>query len=179
MTTEETAMILAMVTETYPAFRKDRNPQVTAKIWQRIFQNTPYAMVENALITYIATDTKGFPPQPGALNALIAESMRADEPTEDEAWAMVLKAISRGLYNSREEFDKLSREIQRIVGSPQQIHDWAYLDCESVHTVIASNFKRNYRRRMAQIGTPSFRGMLPEDASEEYRRFIAGADDDA
>ena len=147
MTMQETSRILAMITAIYPSFQKDRNPKLLAEIWQRVFADTPYAAVEQAVSAFIATDTKGFPPTPGAINAFLIKAIELEEPTENEAWARVLKAISRGIYNSREEFDKLSPELQRIVGSPKMLYEWALLDTNEVHTVIASGFKRSYRAR--------------------------------
>ena len=151
MTTTETVKILSVISEMYPSFRKDRDPEIVAKVWGNIFRNAPYDQVEHALMTFIATDTKGFPPQPGSLISLMAQAARADEPDENEAWALVMKAASRGYYNSREEFDKLPECVRQIVRSPQQIYEWAQLDTHEVQTVIASNFKRAWRDRQASV----------------------------
>ena len=59
MNAQETGKILSVISEMYPSFRKDRNIQTTQDVWLTIFQHTPYEAVEQALMAYIATDTKG------------------------------------------------------------------------------------------------------------------------
>ena len=147
MTAQETGKILSIISEMYPSFRKDRNIKATGAVWQKIFEHTPYAAVEQALMAYIATDTKGFPPVPGAINERIMQARELEGLTENDAWILVLKAVSRGIYNSGEEFAKLPEEVQRIVGHPAQLHEWALLDAGEVNTVIASAFRRSWRAR--------------------------------
>ena len=145
MNKTETGKILASISEIYPSFRKDRNIEATAKIWLKIFEQVPYDRVMQALTSYIATDTKGFPPVPGALNALIWQAEDAKSMSEEEAWSLVYRALRRSGYNSREEFEKLPEEIRRIVVHPSQLHEWAMLDEQEVNTVIAAGFKRSWR----------------------------------
>lgn len=147
MNKSETGKILAVISEIYPSFRKDRNIEATAAVWQQIFDRTPYELVSRALTAYIATDTKGFPPVPGALNERICLIREAEEMDENEAWSLVYRAMCRGIYNSGEEFRKLPEEIRKIVGHPRQLHEWAMLDAHEVSTVIASNFRRSWRAR--------------------------------
>lgn len=147
MNENETGKILTVICEVYPAFRKDRNIAATARVWQRIFEHTPYAAVEQALMAYIATDTKGYPPVPGAINEKIRQAGELGELTENDAWILVLKAVSRGIYNSAEEFEKLPEDVRRIVGHPRQLHEWALMDAGEVNTVIASSFRRSWRAR--------------------------------
>lgn len=156
----ETGKILSVITEIYPSFRKDRDIGATAAVWQQVFERVPYETVSQALMNYIATDTKGFPPVPGAINEQIGRMMEAEGLSESEAWCLVYKAVCRGIYNSREEFEKLPEEVRRVVGHPSQLYEWAMLDTHEVNTVIASNFKRAWRaRREAQKSLGC--GMLP------------------
>ena len=84
---------------------------------------------------------------PGAINERILQARELCELTENDAWVLVLRAVSRGIYNSAEEFAKLPEEVQRIVGHPRQLHEWALLDAGEVNTVIASAFRRSWRAR--------------------------------
>jgi len=147
MDMKETRRILAAIQAIYPSFTKDRDPNVLSQVWQQVFVNTPYPLVNQALNAFIATDVKGFPPTPGALNAFIRKARQLNGPTEDDAWIKVYKAISRGLYNSQEEFDKLPPDIQRIVGSPRMLFEWAHMDSDDVNKVIAAHFKRSWRAK--------------------------------
>ncbi len=147
MNMEETNQILASITAIYPVFVRDRDARTLAKVWQQVFNAIPYQLVNQALMAYIATDTKGFPPTPGALNMWIAKTQQMNGPTENEAWAMVYRAISRGLYNSREEYEKLPPDIREIVGNSRMLHEWAQMDSSEVNTIIAAGFKRSWRAR--------------------------------
>ena len=147
MDMKETKRILADITAMYPSFIKDRDPRVLSLVWQQVFANTPYPLVNQALYAFFSTDVKGFPPTPGALNAFIRKTQQLNAPSEDEAWIKVYKAISRGLYNSREEFDKLPPDIRKIVGSPRMLYEWAQMDRSEVNSVIAACFKRSWRAR--------------------------------
>ena len=159
----ETKKILADITAMYPSFIKDRDPAVLSRVWQRLFANTPYALVNQALYAFLNTDVKGFPPTPGALNDIIRKARQLNGPTEDDAWIKVYKAISRGLYNSQEEFDKLPPDIQRIVGSPRMLYEWAHMDSDDVNKVIAAHFKRSWRTRQEQEQN---RLLLPETSAD-------------
>ena len=145
MNKSETGKILSVIMEVYPSFRKDRNINATAKIWLQVFEKVPYELVSQALTAYIATDTKGYPPVPGAINERIRLICEKDAMNENEAWSLVYKALCRGIYNSGEEFRKLPPEIQKIVGHPRQLYEWAMLDVHEVSTVIAAGFKRSWR----------------------------------
>ena len=147
MTQQETNKILALMVEVYPRFNEGRNPQLTSRLWSTLFADEPYEWVEKAFMAFVATDTKGFPPSPGAIKDKIRQLSGSEEPTELQAWGVVLKAISNSAYNSKSEFDKLPRPIQEIVGYPGQLYEWSQMDSDEVNSVIASNFQRSYRAR--------------------------------
>lgn len=148
MTLQETNKILAVIVEIYPLFLKDRNPEFTASVWQKFFTDESYEVVETALLAFVSTDTKGFAPSIGALKEQIRQMKQTEDMTEQEAWALVSKATSNSAYNAKEEFAKLPKDIQRVVGSYEQLHEWAMMDADEVQTVIASNFQRSYRARV-------------------------------
>ena len=162
MNRQETGRILSVISEVYPSFRKDRNIEATCAVWQRVFEHTPYALVEQALMSYIATDPKGFPPVPGAINERIGQMRELGGMNENEAWSLVYRALCRGIYHAREEFDKLPEEVRRIVGDPAQLHEWAMLDTHEVSTVIAAGFRRSWRARKElekALGSPQVPGL--------------------
>ena len=154
MDMKETKRILAAITAIYPSFIKDRDPSTLSQVWQQVFANTPYPLVNQALNAFIATDVKGFPPVPGALNEIIRKAQQLNGPTEDDAWFKVYKAISRGLYNSQEEFDKLPKDIQDIVQSPRMLFEWAHMDSDDIIKVVAAQFKRSWRARQEHKQNP-------------------------
>ena len=144
MTQNETDKILSIISETYPIFRKERNPEFTSRLWTAIFQDTPYEQVQQALLEFIMTDTKGFPPMPGAIRERILCHMEPEEMSEIEAWDLTRKAISRSIYYSREEFEKLPAAIRQVVRNPSCLHEWASLDEWQLQNSVAPWFRRAY-----------------------------------
>ena len=142
MTLAETGKILSAISLYYPSFQSGRGIQETARAWHLIFADDAYKAVEAALLAYVSTDVKGFPPMPGALKALMVQ--RPDRMSALEAWHKVRKAVQNGWYGSAEEFAKLPPICQRIVGSPSTLKDWATMDLGELDTVVGSNFQRSY-----------------------------------
>ncbi len=151
MTYQETVQILATMIEFWPSFQDRRDIRGTAAAWQMLFEDEPFEDVRKALTIFASTDVKGFPPVPGQLKAIIAEMHPGEaQMTEAEAWALVIRAVGNSLYHAREEFDALPPICQQIVNNPSTLRDWAMMDEEDVHSVVASNFQRSYRARAQQ-----------------------------
>lgn len=93
----------------------------------------------------LITENREFAPNAGQIQARIRELTRKDELTEGEAWALVSKACSNGLYGWKEEFAKLPETVQKAIGEPEQLREWAMVDVETLQTVVASNFQRSYK----------------------------------
>ena len=79
--------------------------------------------------------------------ASIGEISRPAELSEGEAWALIAKALRNSSYNSEKEFEALPENLQRLVGHPSQLREWASMDTETVQSVVQSNFMRSYRAR--------------------------------
>lgn len=152
MTREETLAIMSVLKAAYPSFYKDmrRNEaEGIVELWASMFVDEPATVVAAAVKAHIATDAKGFPPTIGAIKAAVVKVAAPDEMTEMEAWGLVHKAIRNGIYGAQKEFDKLPPVIQRLVGSPNQLKEWAVMDADTVASVVASNFQRSYKARAA------------------------------
>ena len=152
MTIKEAAKLIAVIAEVYPRFMDGRNIETTVSLWHKIFAGDAYAEVEAAFFAFVSTDEKGFPPAPGALRALLNKLKQPEgETTETEAWAMVQKATRNSIYNADKEFAALPEDVQRSVGSPAVLREWAMMDTETLNSVVASNFMRGYRARAVQV----------------------------
>lgn len=151
MTLEETSRLMTMIQSIYPRFQEGRDIRLTTAIWQRLFEDDDLKTVSVAFSAFVATDTRGFPPAPGMLKELIqqARDEAGEAMTDTQAWALVHRAVGRGLYNSQEEFDKLPPLCRQVVGNPAMLREWAAMDESTVESVIASNFMRTYRSRAA------------------------------
>ena len=153
MSIEETLMILAVLKAAYPhAFKgmTRKDGEAMALLWQRQFESEPYAEVDAAVNALISTRTAGYSPTIGEVKEQIQRIRKNNDLDELAAWALVSKACCNGIYGYREEFAKLPPDVQRAVGTPEQLKEWAQMDVETVQSVVASNFQRSYRTTVAR-----------------------------
>ena len=144
MTREETVKIIRIMVDSYPNY-KPNNISETVDVWNMMLSDYDYNLVAMALKTYILSDTSGFAPSIGQLVAKMQTITKPQELSEMEAWSLVSKAIRNSSYNSVEEFVKLPLLVQRAVGTPDNLRNWAVSDCQTIESVIQSNFLRTYR----------------------------------
>lgn len=150
MTREDTIKILSVLRGAYPAFYRDitkQEAESTIALWESMFDEEPYELVAAAVKAFISGDGKGFPPAIGQIKERIRQITQPEEMTEQEAWALVSKALRNSTYGSEEEFAKLPPEIQAVVHDPGQLRQWARSPADDVETVIASNFMRSFRAK--------------------------------
>lgn len=152
MDREETLEIMAVLRAAYPAYYRGQGKEdakAAVNLWHKMFADDPYPVVSAAVEAHIASDTKGYPPHIGAIRDKITKLTQPEELSEMEAWALVRKALSNSGYHAQQEFDKLPEVLQRVVGSPSMLHQWALMDNSDVETVVQSNFMRSYKVRAA------------------------------
>ena len=133
-----------MVQAAFPNY-KPPDKTVAVNTWFLMLSDYPYQQVQMALKAYIATDTSGFAPSIGQIIDKMQMINSHAEQNEMEAWSLVSKALRNGNYKSKEEFEKLPDLVKEAVGSPENIHNWAQSDINSVESVIQSNFIKSYR----------------------------------
>jgi hypothetical protein len=130
--------------DSYPNY-KPVDMAETIDVWQMMLEDFSYQQVAMALKAYIMSDTSGFAPSIGQLVGKMQMISTPNELNEMEAWALVSKAIRNGYYGAETEFAKLPEMVQKAIGQPSQLRQWAHSDMESIETVIQSNFMRSYR----------------------------------
>lgn len=153
MTRKEMAEIFAIMQANYPDFSRDWSDAVlNAKInlWLMQFRDDDYKEVLAAVMAHMATDTNRYMPPVGVIKAKLVEIRMPEEMTPQEAWELVNRATRNSTYNSGEEFAKLPPVVQRLVGSPMQLKEWAAMDTETLQSVVSSNFQRSYKVRAAK-----------------------------
>ena len=174
MTREETLAIMGVLKAAYPNYYRDMNrkdAEAVVDLWATMFNDEPMQLVAMAVKAHIASDVKGFPPHIGAIKEAIVKLQTPNTMTELEAWALVNKASSNSKYAAQEEFDKLPPLLQRLVGSPNQLREWAMMDADKVASVVASNFQRSYKAIMAKEKEQL---ALPADVREGMQALAAG-----
>lgn len=143
MTREEVRDCLKLIQANYENFRPV-DMTVTLNLWHESFRDDPVEIVRAAVWAIIQTSTSDFAPKIGQVREKMLALSENQPMNESEAWALVEKAISNGIYGANEEYNKLPEDVKRSVGGPAQIRMWAMSDEESI-TVAESNFKRTYR----------------------------------
>lgn len=152
MNQPETLKIMAVLQAAYPNFYKDKSDDELdgiISLWHKMFELDTYEIVSAAVMTFISTDTKGFPPVIGIIKDKIIRLTTPEQMTEMEAWQLVSRALENSNYNSLQEFEKLPFEIQYVIGSPSVLKEWSTIDTSTVQSVIQSNFMRSFRAKQA------------------------------
>ena len=149
MTREESRNILRIITAAYQNAYRDSQQRLkdAITVWAVIFRDVPYKLVEAAVYTYINDDNE-YPPAPGQVKSILYRMEHQDELSEGDAWNLVRRALSNGLYGAQEEFDRLPEDVQKAIGSPQWIHAVA-ADEDVNMSVESSNFYKRYRQVLA------------------------------
>lgn len=171
MTLSDTAGIMAILEAAYPSYyakRDKRQKQEAVALWAEMFADDPLDLVGAAVKAYIAGENQ-FPPSIGTIKARMRE-LGTTEPelTEQKAWSLVSKACSNGIYGWREEYAKLPESVQKAIGMPEMLREWAMMDTDTVNSVVASNFMRSFRVIQQRERDMS---MLPESV----KRMLRGA----
>lgn len=152
MTAEETLGILITLETAYPNFYKGgmaEEQKVNAMIlWAKMFTEDSAQLVAMAVEALLTTNK--WPPSISEVKEKILMLTRPPDMTELEAWGKVYKAIGSANYYAQENFDNLPPILQRLVGSPNQLREWAQMDTEDLQSVVSSNFHRSYTARVKQ-----------------------------
>ena len=154
MDLKETAAVMAVLKIAYPRYYANtskREAEEAISLWQTMLEEYPVAAVTGAVKALIATNQ--YPPTIAEVIERIKLLTKPAELGEVEAWGLVKNAIRNSTYHSIEEFEKLPKEIQKTLGSPSTLREWAMSGGESMETVVASNFMRSYRAKVDNIKT--------------------------
>ena len=149
MTRAETLQILTLLRASYPAFYSKFGKgelENIVSLWTEMFEGDDFNIVKYALKELIATHS-GYPPDIAALKTKIREicSAGSGEPTDEELWQMLKRAVSNGLYNARREYDRLPPVLQRYCGSPSALTEMAYIDSDTFNTVNHGQFLKQIK----------------------------------
>ena len=115
--------------------------------WSMVLGEYSYEQAAMGLRTFLASDSKGFPPSPGQVVECIRKASKRpqDEILAAEAWEMVWKAIGDVRWdNPEEEYDKLPKKVQKIIGSAASLVEMAKMDTNDVLIGEKARFIHQY-----------------------------------
>lgn len=152
MQEQDVVKLLDLLEAEYPQSFKgmdDVKRALKTELWLKEFAD------DNSKLVYAATrllmrDGRDFAPTSGQIREKMQTLLETDAVDEQQAWALVSKACSNGSYGYAEEFKKLPPAVQKAVGRPEQLKEWAAMDADVVQSVVASNFMRSYRATAAK-----------------------------
>lgn len=140
MTKNETTLILGVLKTSYPNFYRDMDKRELLNIvelWNEMFANDDFNTVKIAVKTLI--QTLKYPPTIADVKEEIYKLKNPKNYDIVELYNKLKKAISNGIYGSVEEFNKLPPVVQKFVGSPNQLREWA-IDENFNDTVLRGQF---------------------------------------
>ncbi len=173
MNLQETSSLLLILRTAYPNFYRNMTKEeasATIKLWHTMFENDDFELVKFAVYKLIETHS-GFPPDIAGVKEKLRELISAvtGEPTDEELWQILKKALSNGYYGAVEEFNKLPPVVQRYLGSPSGLRDLALVDEKIINTVTHGQFMR-------QIGIlrerHDFERSLPEPVKNAIQKIL-------
>lgn len=142
MTRDEFKILVKSMKAVYPqaTFIPDND---AFSVWYELLKDIDYKPCAMAIQRYMSTEK--FPPTIADIRENAFKNTQANEMSEAEAWSLVRKAIGNSSYNAESEFENLPLEIQKSIGSPSQLRNWAR-DEDYNDGVVQSQFLRSYRQ---------------------------------
>lgn len=152
-----------------PTFIPDQD---AFNVWYELLKDIPYKLAEIAIQKHMLTEK--FPPTIADIRTKATEIVDVEEISELAAWSMVYKAICNSGYNSVEEYEKLPPIVQKAVGDPANLREWASMDEKMISSVRArfiDSFKIAEKRMKDDAKLPNhikalIDGMRQEKAAE-------------
>lgn len=172
MTRQEALAVMAMLKTAYPTFYKNYSKEdinEAVNLWATMFSEETIQVVTEAIKALICT--LKYPPTIADVKEKIHLLTQPQGMSELEAWNTVRRAIS--YYDAQENYNSLPPMLQRLVGSPNQLREWALMDSEVVNSVIQSNFMRSYKAKVVQEKEYA---MLPESTKQLIQGIAAKMD---
>jgi len=145
MTYNETLAVFKILKTAYPNFIKDQSKEEInnmASLWAEMFADDNTELVCMAVKSYIATDESGFAPSIGKLKTIIRKFNPEESLSGQQAWNLVSKAVD--YYHYSKNYQALPEDIQKVLGSAEQLREWSLIESPTTWQVVASNFMKSY-----------------------------------
>ncbi|MCD8208516.1 MAG: hypothetical protein LUD72_11305 [Bacteroidales bacterium] len=153
---------------TDPKFIPD---QEAFEVWYGLLRDLDYRAAMAAAKAHMLTNR--FPPAVAEIRDQCAKIALGDQMSGMEAWDLLYRAIQNSAWEARAQFEKLPTDIQKAVGSANQLHSWA-TDENFSESVVMSHFLRAYdavqaRKREKAKLTPDILQIIEQNNSIERK----------
>lgn len=142
---------LAMLSVAYPNYSKAANA-MTRAVFQRILADVDDMLLESATLQWLST-AHAFHPTPGELRDMCHALIKSDDPTAEEAWGLVKKAIRT--YGSYRKPEFASETVAMTV----EVMGWFELCMSENEEADRAHFWKIYRQIAERAKTDTM--MLP------------------
>ena len=126
------------------ANKDKRQKEIMIATWYECLKDLDYKLVEIAVKKTIIMSP--YPPTIHEIRKNVAELMNPQSEKDNplDAWEEASQMMSRGLYMSKEEFDKHSQIVKKFIGSLEQLRTYAMADADVINTVVKGQFMKQY-----------------------------------
>lgn len=161
MTRQDIITLMKYFQTAYSGFYKGANQTQVVDVWFDAFGEYDTKIVQQAAKNYVKTNEFA----PTIAGVMKQVNLICKTETDTELWALIQKAAKNGIYNAKEEFEKLPPECQSFVGRPETLREYALLDSATFETVV----KGQFLKRIEEIRNHQ---KIQKGLSEEVRKAI-------
>lgn len=140
MTVNEVSKLLTYISGAYTNF-KIENLKATVAAWTDILKNETIEDLEKAVKIYVRQGNE-FPPNPGQLLSII-DKYKPKDFNPNMGLLALKNALKNSAYGYVEEFENLPKVVQRVIGSPRNLHELGQRGMNSFD-------ENNYLKRFAE-----------------------------
>ena len=146
MNRAETIQVITILAGNYDSIanKDEKQKKIMVETWYECLKDLDYNIVKGAVKKTIITSP--YPPTIHEIRKNVAELMNPQSENDNplDAWEEASQMMARGLYMSKEEFDKHSPIVKKFIGSLEQLRNYAMADADVVNTVVKGQFMKQY-----------------------------------
>ena len=114
MTKDEIKQLLAFMASVYTARLMPEINSFTVEVWHRILGDLDFSITKKALMKWVSIEK--YPPTPADIRGIIADSRMVNKLTSEEAWRLIMDAVRKYGYTSKDEaLQSLPDTVRTIV----------------------------------------------------------------
>jgi hypothetical protein len=165
MNRTEIKALLQILSTAFPTHYKKLSVEemkAQVSLYEMMFAEDDGQIVTVALKNYIAKEK--YPPTIAGLRAEIDLITQAGSDKVTELWGELCQAIKRGLYNTPEEFNALSKPLRLWLRNRAQLKELGLLPIETFQTVTRGQF---FKTMSAVVEREQAVAMLPAEIKDK------------